>query len=136
MVCLFESQAESFITILIGCRIGQVRVIFSLHGDDAIRLFGDAANAIPKHLAYIEWFRLTHKAPRPYHKLYRVKRRIQNGDRLASIVPVSNIRRSVHLFPVFGPIVPAEWTSDNVLEKCDTFYINCFSDRYAYHTIL
>ena len=107
-----------------------------MRGDDAIRLFGDAADTISKHLAYVEWFKLTHQAPRPYHKLYQVKRSILNNDRLASIVPISNIRRSVHLFPNFGPTVPADWTSDNVLEKCDTFYINSFSDKHAYHTIL
>lgn len=56
------------------------------------------------------------------------------GDRIASIVPVSSIRRSVHLFPKFGSKVPDHWTSANVLEKCTTFYLNQFSDRHMYYT--
>ena len=54
------------------------------------------------------------------------------GDWICSIVPVGNIRRSVHLIPKFGPVAPAEWTSSNVLDRCDTFFLNAYSDRQIF----
>jgi hypothetical protein len=42
----------------------------------------------------------------------------------------SYIRRSVRLFkPKVGPI---SWRSSNVLDKCNTFYWNTFTDRHLY----
>ncbi|KAH7919379.1 hypothetical protein BV22DRAFT_1023101, partial [Leucogyrophana mollusca] len=56
-------------------------------------------------------------------------------ERQASVVPVASLRRSIHLIPKFGPVAPREWTSSNVLEQCNTFFVNCFTDRHAYSTI-
>jgi len=64
--------------------------------------------------------------------MHKLKRAMQDGARVASIIPVSSIRRSVHLFPKFSQAVPEDWTSDNVLEKCSTFYLNPFVDRNMY----
>ena len=100
--------------------MGQVRVIFTL-----------PENA-DEHLAYIEWFS-KFLAPEPDHGMLRLNRMPDGGDRVTSIVPVSSIRRSVHLFPKFGPKVPEHWTSTNVLEECTTFYLNSFSDRHMYY---
>ncbi|KAJ7720056.1 hypothetical protein B0H14DRAFT_2298290, partial [Mycena olivaceomarginata] len=52
--------------------------------------------------------------PEPDHLMYKVNRSLKDGDRLSSIIPVANIRRSVHLLPKFGPVAPAEWKSTNV----------------------
>ncbi|KAK7017364.1 hypothetical protein R3P38DRAFT_3320667 [Favolaschia claudopus] len=41
---------------------------------------------------------------------YKVKRSLKDGVRMASIVSVANIRRSIHLLPKFGPIAPQHWT--------------------------
>ena len=57
---------------------------------------------------------------------------MQAGEELVSIVPITAIRQSVHLFPSFGPSAPEAWTSDTVLDRSDTFYVNPFTDRYAY----
>ncbi|KAF8267150.1 hypothetical protein EI94DRAFT_1842165 [Lactarius quietus] len=38
----------------------------------------------------------------------------------------------VHLLPSFGPVVPAEWTSSNVLDCCEMFYLSTFSDRQIF----
>jgi len=98
-------------------------VVFSLPGGEA--------HAPPERLAYVEWFS-EFTSPESNHGMHKLKRSMQDGARVASIVPVSSIRRSVHLFPKFDRVVPADWNSDNVLEKCSTFYLNPFVDRNMY----
>ena len=107
-----------------GYRAGQIRVVFSLPEDEA---------QVPsERLAYVEWFSKFTR-PESDHGMHRLTRSVvQGGDRLASIIPISSIRRSVHLFPKFGQTVPTDWTSDNVLEKCSAFYLNPFADRNMY----
>ncbi len=101
-------------------QVGQVRVIFSL------------PEYTDERLAYIEWF-TAFAAPDPNHGMLKVNRQLDGTDHVASIVPISSIRCSVHLFPKFGLKVPEDWTSENVLEKCNTFYLNQFSDRNMYY---
>jgi hypothetical protein len=71
-------------------------------------------------------------SPGPNHLHYKVNRLLHHGRRRASIIPVKYILRSVHLFPVFGQHNPQEWNSFTVLEMCNAFYINPFSDRDNY----
>ena len=95
-------------------------------------------NNFPKHLAFIEWFTEFRALPEKYHHLYRVKRDIdRDGETLVSILPTDRIRRSVALTPRFGPTAQVDpaWTSKNVLELCNDFYVNSFSDKHAYVTI-
>lgn len=103
--------------------MGQIRVVFSLPAGKA--------QAPSERLAYVEWFS-KFTLPEANHGMHKLKRSMQDGHRIASVIPVSSIRRSTHLFPKFGPVVPEEWTSDNVLEKCSTFYLNPFVDRNMY----
>ena len=123
-----------------GYQVAQVRVIFTLP-PGANSLFATADHPRPKYFAYVQWFtpfRGPETNANMYDsnaRLYKVKRVVRDGDRLASIVPLRSIRRSVYLFPSFGAAVPAEWTSGNVLDSCSTFYVDPFSDRHAYHTI-
>ena len=92
---------------------------------------GDEAQAPSERLAYVEWFS-KFTSPESDHRMHKLKRSMDGGARVASIIPVSSIRRSVHLFPKFGRVVPEDWTSDNVLEKCIAFYLNPFVDRNMY----
>ena len=107
----------------IGYRVGQIRVMFSLLNDDT--------RAPSERLAYVEWFS-KFTSPESDHGMHKLKRSVESVERVASIVPISTVRRSVHLFPKFGRVVPEDWTSDNVLEKCSTFYLNPFTDRNMY----
>ncbi|THH28685.1 hypothetical protein EUX98_g5504 [Antrodiella citrinella] len=116
-----------------GYRVAQVRVIFTLP-PRAASLFYTANQPPPRYLAYVEWF-TAFTVPDPNHRMFKIKRVVRNDDRLASIIGLRSIRRSVYLFPVFGPIVNREWTSGNVLDRAGAFYVDSFSDRHAYHTI-
>lgn len=121
--------------LLVGYRVAQVRAIFTLP-PTARPLFQNINRPRAHFLAYVEWFLKFPAAPQANHGMYKIKRsKNALGHRLASVIPLSAIRRSVYLFPVFGPIAPREWTSGNVLEECEAFYVNPFSDRHAYHTI-
>ena len=57
------------------------------------------------------------------------------GGILASIIPLANIRRSIHLLPSFGAVAPHDWNSSNVLDLCPTFFANPFTDRHLYRIL-
>jgi hypothetical protein len=116
-----------------GYRVAQVRAVFHLPRK-ASTLF-DAGVSTPKHLAYVEWFSTFPSSQDQNHGLYKIMRSFNDGKRLASIIEVSSIQRSIHLFPKFGRIAPRHWTSNNVLEECNMFFVNAFSDRHSYLTI-
>jgi hypothetical protein len=82
---------------------------------------------VPSHLAYIKWFSPFPLAPDQHHGLYKVLQSLLGGAKLASIVPLSKIVHSAHLIPNFGAIVPQEWSSDTVLDDCNTFWLKLIS---------
>ena len=55
-----------------------------------------------------------------------------HGRRTATIIPLTDVCRSVQLFPVFGPVTPRQWQGTTVLEECQNFYINPFVDKRMY----
>ena len=67
--------------------------------------------------------------------MYKISRAFKNGECHAGVIPVENIHRSVVLFPDFGASAPRDWTSSSVLEDCDTFFVNPFTDEHAFRTI-
>jgi hypothetical protein len=64
--------------------------------------------------------------------MYKVSRALQGTSRLASIIPVSRIEQSLHLIPLPGSPIPREWSSSSVLDHCQTFLVNPFTDRRTY----
>ncbi|KAI0348953.1 hypothetical protein OH77DRAFT_1465870 [Trametes cingulata] len=115
-----------------GYCVGQVRVIFKIPKHAIEALFPDVI--APKHLAYVEWV-TAFTQPHRDHGMYRVSRsRDRQGTNLASIVEVSKIRRSCHLFPHFGSSVLRDWTSADVLDRSPYFWVNPYSDCFMYTT--
>ena len=114
-----------------GHRIVQVRVVFEIPNKVIQQVFMPRTTP-PRYLAYVEWFSQIPLNHGSNHQLHRVSRLAPNGQRHASIIPVDYILRSVHLFPFFGPQAPRTWNTFNVLEVCNTFYVNPFSDRDNY----
>ncbi|KAI1782246.1 hypothetical protein LXA43DRAFT_1148513 [Ganoderma leucocontextum] len=104
-----------------GMRIAQVHVVFTIPDRCLDQLFPGMALAdrLPRHLAYL-------------HKVTWAK---QNGARIASVIPVSTLQRSVHLIPKWGGPVPSHWTSENILDECKTFYMNLFKDAHTYFNL-
>jgi hypothetical protein len=117
-----------------GTRFGivQVRVIFQIPTSVASVVFLPSRPAPPANLAYVEWFS-SPSAPDPSHKMSRISRTYgTHGRRSASIIPLTDICRSVQLFPIFGPVAPRQWTGATVLEQCQHFYVNTFIDKHMY----
>ena len=121
-------------TVDIGYCAGRIRCIFTLPPAHQARWFpGGFAH---KHLAYVEWFiPFSTAAFDRDSKLYKLLPYLERGERQCSIVPVSLIRQSVHLFPKFGCSAPVAWKSSNVLDEARIFYANPFSDRFCYSTL-
>ncbi|KAF8261591.1 hypothetical protein EI94DRAFT_1605749 [Lactarius quietus] len=131
LICGKPPSSDELVHGIDGHRITQVRVVFELPNRVIQEVFTTPKTA-PEHFAYVEWFSPIPITCGPNHRLYKVTRLAHNGHRRASIIPVSSIVRSVHLFPVFGPPTPKEWTAYKVLELCNSFYINPFSDQDNY----
>jgi hypothetical protein len=117
----------------IGSRVGQICAVFRIPPKANPHLFGE--NPPPGHLAYVEWFTNFTPTPDQNHGLYKISWAYYQGKRLSSIIEVSDICRSVHLFPQFGEAVPRSWTPHSVLEDCTAFFVNALSDRHCYLTV-
>jgi hypothetical protein len=128
----FELCKVQFPLTVTGHRIVQVRVVFEIPRKVIHDVFPSPDITPPQHLAYVEWFSPIPVTPGSNHLLYKVSRLTHHGRRRASIIPVESILCSVHLLPIFGQRVPREWNTFSVLELCNAFYINPFSDRDNY----
>jgi hypothetical protein len=112
--------------------VGRVRAIFSLP-PNAVNTSFLRPSVAPEHFVYVEWFTPLQALPDRATGLFKISKSFLLDDTLlSSVVPLSYIYRSVHLFPKFGPVAPISWSSSNILDKCDTFYLNPFTDRHLY----
>jgi hypothetical protein len=130
----FDKCLNTLSTDYSGCRIAQVRVVFQIPNSKLDEVFPSPDTRPPAYLAYVEWFTPIPARPDPKHRMYKVSRSIQNGQRNAAIIPVASIICSIHLLPRFTPAASQDWDTYTVLEKCHTFYINPFTDMYSYVT--
>ena len=68
--------------------------------------------------------------------MYRINYLSVQGEQQSSVIPVDLITQSVHLFPKFGQFANADWKSSDVLDKAMSFFVNPFSNRFSYSTII
>jgi hypothetical protein len=63
---------------------------------------------------------------------------LSNGQRarLGDIIPITSVARTVDLVPVFGAQKDLQITAKNTLEYPTDFYLNNFSDKETYQTVL
>lgn len=118
----------------LGYRVGRVRLVFQLPKEACRQLLPDVIS--PGHLAYVEWF-TAFTQPDAVHGMYKVSRCLDrdSGARLASVIEVCKIRRSCHLLPISSNVIPREWSSSNVLDSCNNFWVSPFSDMHIYMTL-
>lgn len=126
---LLSSLSDS----LLDCRVARVRLIFSL--PPHLQHLRAVHHEAESHLAYVEWFTPFLNEPEPVSGLYRTSRSFVQQQTHASIVPVTSILRSCHLIPVWGEYVDRHWMSSTVLDVCDDFHLNTFSDHDMYSFI-
>ena len=119
---------------LSGYRVARIRLIFKL--PRGAHDYHMPSVISPGHLAYVEWYSSFKESPEDDHLLYEVRKVTFENKAVASIIPLYNIVRSVHLFPKLPISLPEKWTSSTILDDCDIFYVNSFSDRHAFHTIV
>ncbi|KAH9907686.1 uncharacterized protein B0H18DRAFT_898035 [Fomitopsis serialis] len=126
-----------------GTRAGRMKVIFALPRKlPVVQGGGSAPPWWPRGpLAYVEWYTRFAPAADSSHLMYSVKKppSSSNGLSQGKIIPLSQIRQSCQLTPIFpsGPCgtVPDSWSSENMLEMASTFYVNNWGGLYAYQTL-
>ncbi|EKM83117.1 hypothetical protein AGABI1DRAFT_35141 [Agaricus bisporus var. burnettii JB137-S8] len=121
-----------------GYRAARLRTVFSMPPTISRAVFPVELN-VPIHLAYVEWYTSIPQNADADHGLYKISLQQDPQDRsghgIGSIIPVSDIVCSIHVYPQFGPFAPNEWTNKNVLDQCSTFYINPFTNRQLYRLL-
>lgn len=131
------------IACITGCRVGRVKVIFRLP-PTINRGFGHIASPSiwPKQpLAYIELYSSlkSKSGAEDSHGMYAVKKieqmEITSSGPKGIVIPLSQIRQSCMLFPSFHATVDRSWTSENVLDKCSSFFVSNWSSIHAYQSI-
>jgi hypothetical protein len=88
-------------------------------------------------LAYVEWYsKLTSSALDHHGNMYCVKKTTTTSRVAGAVIPLSDIRQSCMLIPLFpASAVPEHWNSSNVLDLCSSFLVNNWSSKYAYQTL-
>ena len=76
-------------------------------------------------LAYVKWF-TAFSTPTANLGMYQISHSSCSHHRQASIIPITQIKCSVHLILKFGKQMDVSWSADDVLERCKYFYVNCY----------
>ncbi|KAG8779955.1 hypothetical protein FRC12_023654 [Ceratobasidium sp. 428] len=110
-------------------RVARVRAIFEIP---------DRYDLYKGELVYVEMFNEIPPRPEAPIGLFTSTRSIQSGSRITAVFPLSKIRLTCHLAPRYRTfnIQPDEilYHSD-VLQLCETFFINVFASYFWYELI-
>jgi hypothetical protein len=90
----------------------------------------------PKHpLAYVTWFTRFKNSPDDDTLMYRIApAKDSKGQPQGSIIPLTDIRQSCMLTPSRATW-DETWSRENILDRCDTFFVNNLQSKYSYQTI-
>jgi hypothetical protein len=105
---------------VLGVRVVQVRIIFTLPHQFQVGMYSRA-------LAYVKWFTPL-REPDLSSGLRQVSRSTRQLHRNAAVIHIDEVVRLCHLIPKMGPSVDPGWTSVNVYEMANDFYLNTFID--------
>jgi hypothetical protein len=86
-------------------------------------------------LAFVEVFSPFRKNTVAGVDLLRTDRaRVTGGDPRTKVIFLSRLLHSCHLLPAFPQETPSDWTSENIFDVVDTFYLNEFLDDETFGT--
>jgi hypothetical protein len=136
VIVLVSNEAES--TAVIGCRVARLKVIFQL--PETVKRYGIEEPAPldwpTTPLVYVTWFSHFRSRPDPGLGMYHVKPSVaSDGTPQGAIIPLSDIRQSCMLVPSSRTDWDPTWTSGNVLDNCQSFFVNNLQSKYTYQTI-
>ena len=115
----------------LGYSIVHIHIIFSILEKHHSLMFKPHVSIL-LHLAYVEWYTALSWTD-PNYGMFKISpKKDNNSNHVCSVVPIGNLQRSVHLLLKFGPVAPPEWTSSNILDTCQTFFVNSLTDRHLY----
>lgn len=95
MYFILTTASPTLISLLLGLRVAQLRVIFKLPEDAISRIFGQ----VPGPLVYVNWFSRPMSRPVANFNMYSITRPANPNQRESAIISLSSICRSCHLFP-------------------------------------
>ncbi|KAH7906085.1 hypothetical protein BJ138DRAFT_1016769, partial [Hygrophoropsis aurantiaca] len=131
-----QGETSTFKTINQGMRIGRLRAIFKL--PQRINGFPAPSTWPINALAHVEWYDKLGTTADPDSLMYSISKATLRADDTppGEIIPLSAIRQSCQLIPAYGGAnVQANWTSSNVLDKAQKFWINNWASKYSYQTL-
>lgn len=114
--------------------MGWVQAIFKILMDLERRTFGCDAKP-PGHLAYVDWFTKLGKKDDASGMFPIAYSKLGSGQQDSAIIEVASIVRTCHVFLVFGRHVRRDWSSDNVLDRYNNFYLSNWKDKLTYQSI-
>jgi hypothetical protein len=86
-------------------------------------------------LAYVTWYSRFKASPDSDTGMYRIQpAKDSTGQEQGCIIPLMNIRQSCMLVPSRATW-DHTWNSENILDKCDSFFVNNLQSKYAYQTV-
>jgi len=120
-----------------GCRIGRLKIIFRLPttiNRDGIPCPSPSEWPIDP-LAYISWFTHFKTSLDKNMGMYHIQpAKDSTGQEQGCIVPLSNVRQGCMLTPSRATW-DSTWNPENILDKCDSFFVNNLQSKYSYQTI-
>lgn len=127
-----------YIILTGGFKVIQIRCIFSPVGFDGassrIFLYGQLFSFSSQHQVEVDGIKVF--APAPDIDMFVLKRHLRGNKRVGGIFELTDVREAVELVPQFGRKMDPALNANTSLELANSFYLNNFADKEAFHAIL